>query len=121
MENIKILSEIFQSFGIGLGAILAGLGGLIVFLDRKDKKSKENYLKKLKNRYPRSLINQEYQIAHTMVRRGWFFVLDHRTKTKHWVKNMETMNDMGFSSADGIIVDDKDFNKYKEGEEIDTN
>lgn len=118
MENIKILSEIFQSFGIGLGAILAGLGGLIVFLDRKDKKTEENHLKKLKNRYPRSLINKNFQIAHTIGRRGWFFVLDNRTKTKHWIKNMETMNYMGFSSADGIIVEDKDFNKYEEGEEI---
>ena len=72
----KVLAEIFQSFGIGLGAILGGLGGLILFLDWKGKKNRTDYLRNLRAKYPRSLLNNDFKVVHTHERRGWWFILD---------------------------------------------
>ena len=114
----KTLAEIFQSFGIGLGAILGGLGGLILFLDWKSKKNRADYLGNLRAKYPRSLLNNGFRVAHTNERRGWWFILDDRSKTRHWITNLETMSFIGYSSADGVEVSLEEFNKYPQGEEI---
>lgn len=78
----KVFAEIFQSFGIGIGAILGGLGGLILFLDWKSKKNRADYLRNLRAKYPRSLLNEDFRIAHTRDRRGWWFILDNKLVAK---------------------------------------
>lgn len=114
----KVVAEIFQSFGIGLGAVLGGLGGLILFLDWKSKKTRSDYLRNLRTKYPRSLLGKDFRVAHTHERRGWWFILDERSKTRHWIINLETMSFIGYSSADGVEVSMEEFNKYPQGYEI---
>lgn len=114
----KAFAEIFQSFGIGIGAILGGLGGLILFLDWKNKKNRADYLRNLRAKYPRSLLNEDFRVAHTHERQGWWFILDDKSKTRHWITNLETMSFIGYSSADGVEVSMQEFNTYPQGEEI---
>lgn len=120
-DLLKISSEIFQSIGIGLGAFFGGLGGLIVFLDWWGKKRNEIKLKNLKRFYQRTNYKKDFILADEPANPGWIFLLDNRTKTRHWIKNPQTMRDLGYSysDVDKTITAEK-FKQYKESNEIST-
>ncbi len=118
LSQVKILSEIFQSIGVGVGAFLGGLGGLLVFNDFVDKTKKKRILKTLRRKYPRANLNNSFRLTHHPNATGWIFLLDNHTMKRHWIRDTETLRDLGFSGGDAINVTLTEFDKYSEDEEI---
>ena len=119
--GFKLGSEIFQSLGIGFGAVSGGLGGLAAFLGWWEKENrKESTIQGLKEMFPRKDKGKTYDIIQPKFKPGWIHLLDKRQgkKIKHWIKDVQTLRAFGFSGQDAITVDDDEFNKYEEGEEI---
>ena len=122
LPELKTWSEIFQSVAVGIGAIGGGFGGYVIFRDWLKRRQKERKIQQLRKRYPRSENGRTYLLTHSPGVIGWIFILDHRTqqKKRHWVKNPETLSDLGFSSADAREIMPEVFNFYSEEEELDT-
>lgn len=118
LQNIKTVSEIIQSLGIGIGAFFGALGGLKVFLDWRVSKQKEDYLKELRRKYPREGLDKDFMIADTDEAPGTWYILDDRGNTRHWIETMETMLDMGFWPGNGKRVTKEKFNKYSENQSL---
>lgn len=117
--GIKIASEVFQSFGVGFGALLAGLGGLTVFWDWWQKKrKKDNSIEEYKNIYPRFNLNKTFKIIRYKNDNVRVYILDLKDKTRHWVKDPPTLRALGFSGRDAQTLEDSEFEGHKEGEEI---
>ena len=117
--GLKAASEIFQSFGVGFGALLAGLGGLTVFWDWWQKKQEENErLKKYKEKYPRKLLNKDFELIRSDSNHDPVYILDLKTKIKHWIKDQKTRKELGFRPDDVKEIDDTTFKLYDEGNEI---
>jgi len=117
--GLKKASEIFQSFGIGIGALFGGLAGLTAFIDWLDKrKRREGYIKELRNKYPRSLLNKEFRLIQKQSMQGWLFLLDDKKKIKFWIKDSQALKDLNYSFADAIVISDEEFDDYPQGDAI---
>jgi len=86
----------FSSFGIGLGAILAGGAGLKIILDWWEQKQIVRRINNLNRKYPESRFNKNYKFVATKKVRGKWYLLDFKTKKRHWIRNYETVRDMGW-------------------------
>lgn len=112
-------SEIIQSVGIGLGAVLAGLGGFTVFYDWLEKqKSTDKRIQELKIKYPRKKLGDNFEIIQPNTQLGWIHLLDKESKTIHWVKDLSTLRKLGFSGEDAKTIQRTEFDRYEIGEEI---
>ncbi len=111
--------KIFQSLGIGFGALFGGLGGLTAFWDWRQKKQKEvNYMDNLKRQYPRGNLGTKFKLIQPKRNLGWLFLLDLRDGVKHWIKDTKTLRSLDLSYPDSITIDDEEFDSYTEGEAI---
>lgn len=121
LQDWKMVFEMFQSFGLGLGALLGGLGGFIVFFDWLEKKRRQAEINQLKKFYNRKdFFRKSIILVNEPNTPGWIFLLDDRTKTRHWIKNPQTMKDLGYSYSDVVNVSKGKFSRYKESNEIST-
>jgi len=117
--GLKEASEIFQSFGVGLGALLAGMGGLTAFSDWwKKKRKKDNSIENYRKKYPRSKLNKTYKIIRYEGDEVRIYLLDINSNKRHWVKDPSTLRALGFSGKDAKTEKYSEFNIHKEGEEI---
>lgn len=115
-------SKMTQSFGIGLGSLFAGLAGLTAFLDWLDKaKRAEKYIKELKNKYPRKLLNEGKLKIVQRAGTDMIYLLDKRNNElrMRWFQDREARKDLGFSSSDtSESISSEDLSKYIEEDPI---
>ncbi|MCX6740347.1 MAG: hypothetical protein NTZ49_03910 [Candidatus Parcubacteria bacterium] len=112
-------ASIAQSLGIGFGAFFGGLGGLTAFLDWRDKKMKHiRYISGQRKKYPRNKLGKDFEIIQSSGNHGWIFLYDTKSGLKHWIKDPETLNSLGFSYADVKTITDAEFKTLPEGVEI---
>jgi len=117
--GIEVTSKITQSFGIGLGSLFAGLAGLTAFLEWYDKaKRAEKYIKELKGKFPRKLLNKQFKIVQK-TGTDMVYLIDERDKTSHWFKDREARKDLGYSHSDTLIyLTNDELAEYSEDDPI---
>lgn len=124
----KIIADIFQSIGIGLGSILGGLGALKVLSDWQVKRKNEKLKRKLLRRYPKERLNKDFRLlAHSFSedsenvigRSSHVYLCDERTKTRHWIANIITLKLLGFNGDEVTGVSKKILESYAMAEQID--
>ena len=124
----KIIADIFQSIGIGLGSILGGLGALKVLSDWQVKRKNEKLKRKLLRRYPKERLNKDFRLlAHSFSedsenvigRSSHVYLCDERTKTRHWIANIITLKLFGFNCDEVTGVSKKILESYAMAEQID--
>ena len=121
LPELKTWSEIIQSFGVALGAVLGGFGGYVLFRDWLKKKRNEYQVKQLRKKYPNDSLNREFRIVDIPEYPGRLWILDNRSdKERRWIKNLPTLYDLGFDFADKVQVTTEEFEEYPRKEEIDT-
>ncbi len=118
-------SEIIQSLGLGLGAVLGALGGVTAFWEwiEKEKDKAENRdakVNEFKKLFPRTDLGRTFDIIQPNRLIGWIHLVDKRQKpeVKHWIKDVRTLRDLGFSGSDAVTIDDILFDGYTQGIEI---
>jgi hypothetical protein len=121
--GVKATATMAQSFGIGLGSLFAGLAGLTAFLDWFDKaKRAEKYIKELKEKYPRKLLNDGKLKIVRKTDSNMVYLLDERNNNfiKRWFQDQEARKDLGFSSSDTEekTMSNEDLKKYIEEDPI---
>ena len=118
----KVIAEIFQSFAIGVGAILGGIGALKVLGDWAGAQSRKRRIKKWRRRFPKSSMNEAFKLIYptyeNVVGGGEIYIKDLRTNTKHWVADPETLETLGFNFSEAKGIPHKDFDEIKDGDEI---
>ena len=75
---------------------------------------KKDYLKGLRSKYPREGLNKDYIIVDTKAAPERWYILDNRDTTRHWIENMEIMQDLGLWAGEGKRVSQNTFKMYKE-------
>ncbi len=119
-QEIPHWTEQFQSIGVGMGALLAGLGGSKIGLDWLEQVRLKRKVSRLMQRYPIDSLGTDYELVDTKnVPQKWW-LLDKRNDTKHWVRNLETARDMGWTYSMVKHVPDKDLDKYDEKKPLNT-
>jgi len=117
LQDIKIIAEIIQSLGIGVGALIAGYGGKNIISEYLIK-SKFN---KFKNRYPIEELNNNFRLIQC-TKSGdpdAVYIHDYKDNTKHWIVNQRTRIDLGFNPSQYIDISKSEFDRIKPGESID--
>lgn len=120
MQDIPHWTEQFQSVGVGLGAFLAGLGGLKIGLDWLEQARLKRKVSRLLQRYPVDKLNKEYRLVETEKYPQKWWLLNETDEMKYWVRNLETTRDLGWVYAMVKRVPDKELDKYEEGKPINT-
>ncbi len=121
LPELKTWSEIFQSVGVGIGAILGGAGGIVYIMDWLGKKQKAYQVMQLRKKYPNDSLNREFRIVDIPEHPGRLWILDNRSdKERRWIKNLPTLYDLGFDFADKVQVTKEEFDGFPRKEAIDT-
>lgn len=96
MQSVPHWTTQFQSFGVGLGAMLAGVGGLKIGLDWLDQVRLKRKVAKLLRKYPVGELGSSYRLVDLAESAGKWWLLDEKEipKTRHWVQNYDTVRDM---------------------------
>ncbi len=120
LNDLKIVSEIFNSFAIGISALLgANIGTFFVMEELNRRKKTKEYLR----RFPHNSFGKDWEIVESKsVPRGTYYIYDKRQHTKHHILNMKTVLDLGWHIylPFSKIVPDKTFINYETGDVIKT-
>ena len=130
----KLFSEIFNNIAVGIGALLAGLGGGVAFWEWVKKNRELRKFKIIKDTYLREKIKREdsdlgtFKLFRFGENNGKIYIYDLDSKKKHWIKNWGTYIELGYRPAkDHVPVDWKEvtdenipdeYKSYKEGDDI---
>ena len=113
-------SHVIYNLGLGIGAILGGIGGFNWGWDSYHERQRRRLIKEYKSRYPNKEKGPDgWELTHNPDRRGHLYLLDHKTKTRHWIANWRTFQDLFIDVPK--YEDQKNnefFVKYTEGDEI---
>ena len=118
--NIPHWTQQFQSIAIGIGAILAGLGGLKILSDMLYEVKLKRKVSKLFIKYPLSSLHDTYELVDISQIPGKWWLLDDITKSRHWVRNMDTVRDMGWVGEGPKRISKKQLEVYQIRETINT-
>lgn len=120
MQALEI-SQIVNNYAIGIGALLAGAGGFIVFYNWNKERVIENKITNFRNLYPRQQMGGKGQQGKTfrLIRQKSkvkFYLHDYQDDCIHWIESSISLNDMGFMFGDEIEVEESELKQYKESE-----
>ena len=136
LVQAKTISEIIQSIGIGLGALLGGAGGLKLFWEwlgeRQTRKQYRQLKRKTLKLYPKASLGDTFKLLRhhfakdhkddeevlVLGRSDAIYIGDMRTMTKHWIVNPETFTILGFNLDQVQGASKSELSSYKDGDEI---
>ena len=112
-------SQVIYNLGLGVGGIIgAFIGGRVI----KDEIRRKILIEKYSKKYYHKLFNTPngWELTQNPFTLGDIYILDHRTKTKHWIANWNTFVDLRFPQRNYLLTDEKRklFIEYKEGKQI---
>lgn len=119
MNCLLYISQIFHNFAVGIGALLAGGAGYVAVRQYIASTKRQSLIDTYKSRYPRKDLNESFFLAHSPVSNQGdrIYILDIKTKKKHWIKNRETLIALDFDFGDANKTS-KLFNSYSESDII---
>jgi hypothetical protein len=114
-------STIIYNLGLGIGGFLGGLAGLRYIGEWLEKQRRQQLIREYQRRYPKKLEDNEqgWELSHNPERKGHLYLLDHRDKTRHWIANWRTFQDL-FTNVpnDGDERKDQLFREYTDKDHI---
>jgi len=121
-------SQIFYNYAVGIGVLLAGLGGLRIFNDwlrnarenAREEKRKKKLTAEFKAKYPKEENGKAFRLikSTTSAKPRHVYLLDNDTKIKHWIASSVTFKALKYEP---YMVDDlkpDEFNSFEEGDKI---
>ena len=112
-------SQVIYNLGLGIGGIIGAIvGGKVL----KEQMKRKMLIQKYSKQYHHKLFNTKdgWQLTQNPYTLGDIYILDHRSKTKHWIANYQTLLDLPIPQRDLQLTEEKAklFKEYKEGKEI---
>jgi hypothetical protein len=96
----KPFSEVFNDIAVGLGALLAGLGGLKIFINWVEAKTRKDNFYRFKEIYSRDKFrSKDAKEGFRLLRNpasGKIYIYDLDTKKRHWIETMSTYYELGY-------------------------
>ena len=114
-------STVVQNLGLGIGSFLGGLVGLGYIIEWFQKLRRQILIGKYLRMYPPTLEDRNFgwELAYDPKRYGHIYLLDHRVKTRHWIANYRTFQDLfRHAPSDEDERKTKLFNEYELKENI---
>lgn len=113
-----------QSLGVGIGALFAGFGGLKIGLDWLDQIKLKRKLSRFLRRYPINDLDKTYRLVDIRENSGKWWLLDETAipKARHWIRNYDTVRDMGWHGEAGLPrrITKAELEKYERQDPINT-
>ena len=116
MDIVEQYSKIFSNFGIGMGALMGGLGGLSYIHGLLAQQIVNRKIKEIKNLYPDSQYSQKWDVVVSSNDKGKVFIRDLTKNIIHHVGNYPTYLDLGLGSFDRKEIPVEEFEKFSKGE-----
>lgn len=110
-------SSIFQSFGIGIGAIFGAAAGLKLVFDWRERQLIKLKIKNLQSLYSLTRLNIDFRVVDFDPPNGLMYIVDLRTRTRHWIKNQQTFKDIDLWYQHATPIQQV-FRNFTEGEAI---
>lgn len=118
----KTISEVFNNFAVGFGALFAGGGGLKILLDwaynAKENMRRNKLRGELRSRYPLSKYGDTYRLIETDSPAGWVYLHDKEQKEKHHIASMLTLIRLGFKRNAAEKISQEEFDSIPDKEEF---
>lgn len=112
----------FNNYAVGIGALLAGGGGLKILLDWASNASEVERRNKLRAeliaRYPSSKFGETYRLIETDFPPGWVYLHDKKVKQKHHIASMLTLIKLGYNRNATEKISQEEFNNIDTKEEF---
>lgn len=117
LQNLEIISDIFNKIAIGLAALATAYFGSRYFIEER---SRQKQIDLYRKKYPSDKYGKTWKIIVREDRTGEPHVLDIDTSTKHHIWNMKTIYDLGWQFCDREPIKIDIFNSYSTGDKIRT-
>jgi hypothetical protein len=117
----EIGSHVIYNLGLGIGSFLAGLAGLGYTTGWVEKHRRKQLIKEYHRKYPKKFENKQdgWELSDNPERKGHLYLLDHRDKTRHWIANWRTFQDLFINVPKyGDERKDKLFREYTDTDHI---
>jgi len=115
--NIRDTFEMFYYFCGGIGLLLAGFGGLKLFLDMLNQWKQKRKFKNYQDKFLPEDVDKTYELFKEESGNK-VYVYDLEDKKLHWIRNQHTRIEMGFDPKNYVPKSKEELNKYEKGEDI---
>lgn len=116
------VSQIFYNIAVGLGALLAGMGGLKILYSwaqsGKEDQRRKKLREELKTKYPPRLHLKTYRLIESTVNPDWVYLYDFKSGKKHHIASMLTLLRLGYMRNWAKKTTPHKFNLIDEGDEF---
>lgn len=117
-----LFSQVFNNFAVGIGAILAGFGGLKVLLDwrreHEENKRRKRLEAELRSKYPPKELGKKFLLIQSSEKPGMIYLLDLKSGKKHHIASNSTFVALGYDRSMVKGLGKEVFNGYEEGDEF---
>lgn len=117
-QSIIDYSQIFYNFSLGIGAILAGIGGIKILSEYAKKLQYERKIRHWKSIYDPSLHDTNFRLINSADNPDWIYVHDLNSNQKIHIGSDATFREFGFSRNWIVTLQQKDFNQIKTVEDV---
>lgn len=121
-SSALLVSQVFNNYAVGIGALLAGIGGLKVLFDwarnTSEKKRRERLTVELKAKYPSKENGNTFQLIESSAKPGMIYLLDKKTNKKHHIASLSTFIALGYDHSMVQRLGQDVFNSIEEGDEF---
>ncbi len=115
-------SRIFNNYAVGIGALLAGGGGLKILFnwanDWNETRRRDSLRGELQARYPINKFGETYRLIETDFPPGWVYLHDKTQKEKHHIASMLTLIKLGYNRNTTEKISQKEFDSIPNKEEF---
>lgn len=116
-------SQVIYNLGLGIGGLIGGIAGFKVIEDWMSQRKRKALIEKYSKKYPHELFNvreKGWELTRNPYSPGDIHIMDHRSKTKHWIANYQTFLDLPIPRRDFDRTQEKDayYKEYRKGKEI---
>lgn len=117
-QSIIDYSQIFYNFSLGIGAILAGIGGIKILSEYARKLQYERKIRNWKSIYNPTLHGTNFKLINSVDNPDWIYVHDLKSNQKIHIGSDATLREFGFSRKWIVTLSHGDFNQIKTVEDI---
>ena len=117
-QSIVNYSQIFYNFSLGIGAILAGIGGIKILSEYARKLQYERKIRHWKSIYDPTFHDKNFKLINSSDNLDWIYVHDLNSDQKIHIGSDATFREFGFSRKWIKTLPLDDFNRIKTVEDI---